>query len=103
MFDLSSGTFTAPVKGVYEFSFTGNSDNNNCCSVIVYQNNAIIHAIFGKTCGNEVDKADYANLASTWIVQLNAGDRIRLKVEDGELYTSQYYHRVFNGKILEIL
>ena len=103
MFDLSSGTFTAPLKGVYEFSFSANSDDDECCIVYVYQNDVKIHGIRSKFCNSNADQNNYANLASTWIVQLDGGDKIRLKVGYGQLYSNSDMYRIFNGKILKLL
>ena len=103
MFDLSSSTFTAPLKGVYEFSFSANSDNDECAEVNVIQNNIMIHGMWTKECGSSVDKHDYDSLGSTWLVQLDAGDKIRLKVVGGELWSCSRFPRIFNGKILKLL
>ena len=103
MFDLSTGTFTAPLKGVYEFSFTGNSHYENCLSINVYQNDKKIHTIRGKYCGPGFDKFDFANLASTWLLQLEAGDKITLKVSYGELFSGANEYRIFNGILLKLL
>ena len=103
MFDLSSGTFTAPHKGIYEFSFSANSDHDDCGIVNVFKNDVRIHSIRSKVCGINSDKYDYANLASTWFVQLYAGDKIRLKVSVGELYSHASMYCIFNGKILKLL
>ena len=102
MFDLSSSTFTAPLKGVYEFSFSANSDDDECGVVDVYQNDVKIHGIYTKECTSSVDKHDYGSLGSTWLVQLDAGDKIRLKVSYGQLYSSLTIPRL-NGKILKLL
>merc|ERR1712012_955632 len=96
MFDLSSSTFTAPLKGVYEFSFSANSDNDECAEVNVIQNNILIHGMWTKYCGGSgsIDKHDYGSLGSTWLVQLDAGDKIRLKVVAGELWSCSRFPRI---------
>ena len=101
MFDLSSGTFTAPLKGVYEFSFTGNSDDNVACIIYVYKNDVMIHGIRSKYGSS--NQKNYANLASSWLVQLDAGDKMKLKVVSGQLHSNGNMYRIFNGKILILL
>ena len=101
MFDLSSGTITAPLKGVYEFSFSANSHESNCLEIDVYKNDVKIHGIKSSYCNS--GKKYFDNLASTWLVQLDAGDKIRLKVDYGRLLSGGDMYRIFNGKILKLL
>ena len=99
MFNLNTGTFTAPVKGIYEFSFSGNSDQDEMCSVHVYKNNEKIQAMF-----TSKPKFDFhAHIASSWFITLNVGDNVKLKVEYGEIAAWSNGYTTFNGKLLKML
>ena len=97
-FSLSNGEFTAPVHGNYEFSFSGHS----------YPNGHSLRMKFLKN-GNEVEEfetydASYkTNISPTSIIELKTGDKIRLYVANGKLYSSSSAYRTFSGKLLEIL
>ena len=100
-FDLSTGTFTAPVSGVYEFAFSGNSDSDDDCFIQIYKNESNkLHSFY--TRGGFGDSEPYSNLASSRIVSLDAEDTMRLKVSSGKLYSSSWLRRVLTGKLLEI-
>ena len=99
-FDISTGTFTAPVSGIYEFAFSGNTASDYSCCIQIYKNgNNKLHSIY--TRGGQ-EKEPYANLASSWIVSLDTGDTIRLKVYVGKLYSDGSAYRILTGKLLEI-
>ena len=94
-FTLTTGEFKAPFDGTYEFSFSGNSYTDIHVYVLVLKNEAQVHEFFS-------DKSGFQNLSSTWILVLKAGDKIRLKVHYGKLFSSYYMYRTFTGKLLEI-
>ena len=99
-FDLSTGTFTAPVSGIYEFTFSGNTDSSVNCRIKVYKNeNEDFHSFYDSGGLNNISQ--YANLGSTWIVLLDAGDTIKLKVDGGKLYSDSAANRILTGKLLE--
>ena len=100
-FDLSTGTFTTPLKGIYEFSFSGNSNHDEHLSIKVCKNNEEIHGIYTKN-PNEPVKI-YANLASSLLLLLDVGDTVRVKVSTGKLVSWEYGHTIFNGKLLKLM
>ena len=102
-FDLSSGTFTAPYDGNYEFSFSGNANYDDCCKMDVYRNDDKIYSMYSKLCNHNVYKYDYQNFASTWLTKLDKGDTIRLKVAYGTLYSNYDVYSSFSGKLLQLL
>ena len=103
-FDLSTGTFTAPVSGVYEFTFSGNTDPKTKCSIEVHKNGDKVLSFYdtGGHYGEKSSQDIFANFGSSWIVSLNIEDTIKLKVNGGKLYSSSYYNRILTGKLLEI-
>ena len=93
-------------KGTIEFSFTGHSFNQASCSyaysgmVQVLLNGSEIHEFYSRD-----ESSGYHDdiLSSSWIVSLNVGDSIRLKVKSDCIYTNPARYRSFTGKLIEIL
>ena len=99
-FDLSTGTFTAPVKGIYEFSFSGNGAENSGFGIHVHKNGERIHGFFTRSATRE-ENGSYDNLASTWLLSLDVNDTVRLKINYGGFLTNRNMCRVFNGKLIK--
>ena len=97
-FSLSNGEFTAPIDGNYEFSFSGHNYPNGHYNYIKVLKNE------NEVQGFETYDASYiTNISSTWIIELKTGDKIRLYVGGGQLFSNKYAYRTFNGKLLEIM
>ena len=92
IFDLSTGIFTAPINGNYEFSFTGFISQTGPGRVEVLKNEEKIH---------EFESNSETNIASTWIIPLQLGDTLQLRMSQGAILSKPYIHRTFNGKLLE--
>ena len=103
-FDLSTGTFTAPASGVYEFTFSGNTDGKANCLIKVHKDGDEFLSFYdtGGYYGEDTSQNIYGSLGSSWIVSLDAEDTIRLKVEQGKLQSDEYRTRILTGKLLEI-
>ena len=92
------------MKGVYEFSFSGNSKKDDRCGIGVLKNNGYIHYFYTKESSPDGKAVlNYGPLASTWLSLLDAYDTVKLKVVYGELYSEGSKIRVFNGKLLASL
>ena len=94
-FDMSRGEFSVPIKGLYEFSFSGHTYEKEWCTIQVLKNGAEALEFLS---GNN----HYGNLASTWMMKLNANDKIRLKIVRGEIFSNGDAYYVFSGKLLAI-
>ena len=96
-YDLSSGIFTAPKPGVYEFSASVYRGYNptDWARVGIEKNNAN-ELTFGAYLQND----NAGTLSFTWIMQLNQADTIRLKALE-EIYCNRdYANCVFSGKFI---
>ena len=96
-FDLGKGEFTAPVVGVYEFSFAMPRDSETGTSYMIVEKNSAKNMQFISDYG----KNDYDTLSFSWFLELKVDDKIRLKVADTSpkgFYASTTANAIFNGK-----
>ena len=92
--DLKTGVFTAPVPGVYFFSFDARS-NSGDCRVSLQKNGMNV----GQSHDYDGHSSQQLHLAS--ILQLDAGDEIRVHLHSGQIYedgNGHYTH--FTGMLL---
>ena len=102
-FDLETGTFKAPSKGVYEFSFFTmyHFAYFRCSKVAVEVNGRKITSFFAYR--DNPEDGHTATLSHGWIIDLNQGDILRLKVTEGRIFTYEDSYTSFNGKCIKIL
>ena len=103
-FNLHSGVFTAPVKGIYHFQFSAVKDKLVPSLLIHLQVN-------GANVGDAYNSQDHSEPAVTGItdvVSLSAslrlvkGDRVSLFNYEGELYDDKEYHNThFSGWLVK--
>ena len=96
-FSLSNGAFIAPIHGNYEFSFSGHSYVGIYAQIQVLKNGNKVQEF------RTMDDAHLDNISPTWIIELKAGDEIRLRVSYGSLHSDSSSYRTFSGKLLEFL
>ena len=97
-FDLKSGTFKAPFRGIYEFSITDHNYNNgNYFSLNVEKNGSQVYSV------HDWHGQSAAHLSSSWILSLEVNDEIRVQVEFHPAYSDDNCYRSFTGKLLEML
>ena len=95
-FDLASGIFTSPRKGVFEFSAAIYHNTQGANDLIVEKSNI---NVLGFHTTNNAGTADPLNFS--WIMELQQGDTIRLKVTDGRFSAAySYFNWTFNGKFI---
>jgi len=96
-FSLSTGIFTAPRAGVYEFSSSTYGQGDGAQRIAVQKNN-IYELRFDMYLTDQGSHQD--NLSFDWIMKLEQGDTVRLKVTDGYFACYEFAACVFNGKYI---
>ena len=91
-FILSNGTFTAQREGKYEFSAAANSATIDPAFLAVEHNGAIVLSFYTYS----PDDA----LSFSWIMELQQGDTVRLKVTSGAFNCGPNYNCIFSGKLI---
>ena len=95
-FMLEYGIFTAGRKGIYEFSVSALHDvlHGGSSVFAVHKNGAQVLSLYTRDQDSEV------TLSFSWIMELQHGDTIRLKVESGRFTCGSPFNCIFNGKLL---
>ncbi|XP_061898510.1 uncharacterized protein LOC133646770 isoform X2 [Entelurus aequoreus] len=95
-YDVTSGVFTAPIGGVYAFSFTAADFLKGYMGVALYRNQQPI--VFSLDLN---DHGGYASVANGVLLGLEAGDRVRLSLPASyRLYDDARNFSVFSGFLL---
>jgi len=93
-FDKQNGIFTAPYKGIYEFTFSGNAAQKIRVYIQVLKNELEITEFASMS-------SDYAHISPSWICSLEKGDTIRLKLNrNSQSHTWSGSYLTFSGKLL---
>ena len=97
-FNLSTGQFITPVKGIFEFSFSGTATttNDSVTYVLLLKNDIIMVQNMGGGGGT------HTNLAFTQILSLDVGDVISLRTTGAGITTGTAAFCTFSGKLLEL-
>ena len=99
--DINSGWFTAPLTGIYHFSFNGLTDNSNAYIYIdVWKNDVKEFDIHDNNRLGNYNTLD--NLSYSWTMVLTENDRVHLRVNRGKGFHVAKNHPVwFNGHLLK--
>merc|ERR1712004_789438 len=104
-FDGSSGVFTAPVKGVYTSSFSGQQSNaagdgEFAIALYVRKNGATVFVIYDDR-NSSGESQRYQNINSIFSLELNQNDKVNLYLESGDrLYASNSFRLIFMGQLV---
>lgn len=96
LFACVTGIFTAPVNGLYYFTFSTYGYNTHTVGAILKKNN--VHQISTYDSPTS-DGSDFSSNAA--VLQLAAGDRVHLELWDnGRVYDNLNGHTTFSGFLL---
>ena len=97
-FDKTTGKFTAPEGGTYEFTFSGmTGTDNSVTNVGVYKDGSRHHYI------RDENAADHGNnINSNWMMTLSQGEEVNLGVAYGKLYVHSAVPVIFTGSLLKL-
>ena len=96
-FDLKSGTFKAPFRGIYEFTITDHNNVERYFSLKVEKNGSVVYSVY------DYHSTYAAHLSSSWILSLEANDEIRVLVDRHSAFSDPNCYRSFTGKLIEAL
>ena len=105
-FDASIGVFTAPIKGVYTFSFSGQqsgtpgSSGSHFIDIHVRKNGETIFKIYDDS-NTDGEKQQNQNINSIFSLELNENDTIQLNLSpEDKLYASGNARLIFMGQLV---
>jgi hypothetical protein len=99
-YNSTTGTFTAPVSGLYLFSFYGMSnDTGNSFGIRAYKNGDTYEMFWPYT--HHHAGSPHKHVSGTQIVPMNTGDTFLFKVQAATLYGGSNGHNSFVGYLIE--
>ncbi|XP_030018732.1 cerebellin 11 [Sphaeramia orbicularis] len=95
-YDENTGVFTAPVKGVYYFTFSTYGYNTHTTGAILRKNNSYVISTYEEA---SVDGSD--SNSNAVVLPLVAGDKVHVELWDnGRVYDNLNGHTTFSGFLL---
>ncbi|XP_071396520.1 tropomyosin-like [Centroberyx affinis] len=96
-YDITTGIFSAPVKGIYFFRYTAmGMRTSNKMGVYLTKNG---QRVFGNVQDNYFGSHEY--LSGGVVLQLERGDRVEMRLpQNWGLYDDEFNHNIFSGFLL---
>ena len=97
---VSKHSFTAPVDGVYLFTFSSlNSNTSNTSRPMFYVNGSSTYNGIKHGLSNGDNNGSNTNVTSS-LIKLSANDYVQVKSQNGNLYYYDYQHSTFTGCLI---
>ena len=93
--DIESGTFKAPVSGVFYLTFSGLSLNEDDDTYIQVRKNGNFQFEIDESDNGEGNEKRWHNISYNWMMKLTKGDTVQLKVTNNGLWSSANEDFVF--------
>ena len=93
--NLTTGIFTAPLKGIYSFKFQCSIINDNT-AIPLYHNDRIVST-------SHISDALYDSAGPSATLALEIGDTVAAYMVRGTIFSDIYNHIHFTGSLLEQL
>lgn len=95
-YNPDTGVFTAPVKGVYYFSFSGHHHSSKSMGLILCKNDQPVVMAFNHAAGNR-----HETVTNGMNLQLEKGDRVYVRLCSGTwIFDNANRHSTFIGHLL---
>lgn len=93
---LVSGIFTAPVRGVYYFSFSGHNSSSKPMGLRLFKNGQQMVTVFNHVAGNRPETA-----TNGMTLQLEKGDQVYMRLRANTwIFDNVNDHSTFIGHLL---
>ena len=92
--DIRSGVFNCPQSGLYMFSFSGRTRNNESTTFVEVNVNGVQDFLIGSSTTKGVL---YEHISHTWLSDLKVNDKVKLEVTVGQMYSNSVQRITFNG------
>ena len=90
-----SGTFVAPQGGVYFFTAAGETLDGKSHTTIQVMKNGNTELDF-----DDKKSGSWTNLSHQWMMRLDRGDSVKLRLKQGGLAVSDVTHVHFTGQLV---
>ena len=96
--DPNTGIFSATTSGVFFFTFSSTTSSREAglSEVEILKNGVRFNIIYDSNGNNK-----YNNLNSSWMMSLQEGDEVKLKVRNGELFANENINLIWTGRLLK--
>jgi len=96
--DPNTGIFSAPTSGVFFFTFSSMTSHTvtGTTQVEILKNDERFNIVYDSNGNNKNN-----NLNSSWMMALQEGDQVKLKIYTGKLYGNVNVHLIWTGHLLK--
>nr|XP_033505964.1 cerebellin-4-like [Epinephelus lanceolatus] len=95
-YNPATGIFTAPVRGIYYFSFSGHHQSTRTMALQLMKNGVHMVSVWNHAAGNR-----HETVTNGMTLQLEVGDQVYMRLQENTwIYDKSNNHSTFNGHLL---